>query len=137
MREMDINWTEAQKSITNLSNSNFSEPISPQNYSNVSNFTNVSATDANQTVNALFSPLEAVWMPIYGYYVYFVLIITITTVVLFKTRDLGSSSVALLLLCALCAVRTDIITSPFISTFEVLIGIGITGILIKIFAGEK
>jgi hypothetical protein len=134
---MDINWTEASKSIQNLTNSNFSEPVSPQNYTNVSNFINVSATDANQTVNALFSPFEAVWLPIYGYYVYFVLIITITAVVFFKTRDLGSSSVALLLLCALCAVRTDIITSPFIGTFEVLVGIGITGILIKIFAGDR
>lgn len=134
---MEINWSEAHSSIDNLSASNFSDPMNISDYSNYTAFTNVSATDANQTVTALFSPFEAVWMPIYGYYIYFVLIITITTVVFFKTRDLGSSSVALLLLCALCATRTDVLMSPFMGTFQVLVGLGVAGILIKIFAGEK
>lgn len=133
----NINWTEAHQSINNLSASNYSDPINMHNYKNYTNFTNVSATNQTQTVNALVSPFEEVWLPIYGYYIYFILIITITTVVFFKTRDLGSASSALLLLCALCAARTDIITSPFINTFEVLVGIGITGVLIKIFASKE
>jgi hypothetical protein len=108
-----------------------------KNYSNYTNFTNVSATNQTQTVNAIFSPFDAIWLPIYGYYIYFILIITITTVVFFKTRDLGSASVALLLLCAICAARTDIITSPFMSTFQVLIGVGVAGLLIRIFAGKE
>jgi hypothetical protein len=133
----NINWSEAHQSITNLTASNYSDVTNISSYTNVTNFTNVSAVNQTQTVNALFSPFEVVWLPIYGYYIYFIMIITISAVVLFKTKDLGSAGVAMLLLCALCAARTDIIYTPFYNIFQVLVAVGVLSVLVRLFAGKE
>ena len=133
----EINWTEAQQSLTNLSASNYTEPINATEYPDIVNFTNVSFTNQTQTANAIFSPFNAVWLPVFGYYIYFIIMIVTTTAVFFKTKDFGSAGSTLLLMCALAAATTQITTSPVFSTFQVFVALGIMGVLMRIFTGKQ
>lgn len=109
------------------------------NYTDITNLTNVSLQNSSQTATALFSPFNNFWVTtIFGYYIYVILIIVLDLIIFAKTRSLGLTGIATILMSAL-AIQATSNEIPFeiLKYFYLLAVLGIVATLISAFTKDK
>lgn len=124
----------AFKSLDNLTRANI-PAINYKNYTKITNFTNVSFHDPAQSAKALSTPVNEVLIPVWGYWLYILIIFYLTMVVYSKTETIGAASITLMLLSALCVgpslVGVYTIPANIATIMYTLAGLGLAGSLLS------
>ncbi|AAM06601.1 hypothetical protein [Methanosarcina acetivorans] len=120
----------AYKSLNNLSNSTI-PATDYSNYSAIQNFTRISFTNSSQSAQAVAVPVNEVLVPVFGYWLYVIIILFLSLLMYAKTESLGATSITIMLLSSL-AVGPDLVGVHTIpagvsSILYVLAGLGLAG----------
>lgn len=120
----------AYRSLNNLSNSNI-PATNYSNYSSITNFTNISFTNSSQSANAVAVPVNEVLIPVFGFWLYVIIIFFLSLLMYAKTESLGATSITIMLLSSL-AVGPDLvgiynIPASVSTILYVLAGLGLAG----------
>lgn len=137
---VEVDWDYATRSVTNLTASIFSDEMNITDYSGIINLTDVSFTNNTQTANAFFSPFSNIWVyTVWGYWIYAIIIVTISIMVFAKTNSIGSTSAVMILLSALALTpySTETLPPELQMVFYVLCGLGVGGVMYTLFTGRN
>jgi hypothetical protein len=129
-----IDWSVADKSLDNLSAANVSA-VNYSNYSKIVNFTGVSFTNSTQSAKAVAVPINEVMIPVWGYWLYVLIIFYLSMLVYGKTESLGATSITIMLLSSLAIgpsiVGVNTIPEGVSTILYVLAGLGLAGCLLS------
>ncbi|WP_440944925.1 hypothetical protein ACSAZL_12235 [Methanosarcina sp. T3] len=120
----------AFRSLNNLSNSTI-PATNYSSYSSIMNFTRISFTNSSQSAQAVAVPVNEILVPVFGFWLYIIIIFYLSLLMYAKTESLGAMSITIMLLSSL-AVGPDLVgiyTIPAsVSTIlYVLAGLGLAG----------
>jgi hypothetical protein len=123
----------AYRSLNNLSNANIS--FDWNKYTIIHNFTNVSFHNSSQSAQAAGVPVNEVLIPVFGYWLYVLIIFYLSLLMYAKTESLGATSITIMLLSALAitpsAAGVNSIPLPVSTILYVLAGLGLAGCLLS------
>ncbi|WP_440946956.1 hypothetical protein ACSAZL_01270 [Methanosarcina sp. T3] len=120
----------AFRSLNNLSNASI-PATNYSSYSSIMNFTRISLTNSSQSAQAVAVPVNEVLVPVFGFWLYIIIIFYLSLLMYAKTESLGAMSITIMLLSSL-AVGPDLVgiyTIPAsVSTIlYALAGLGLAG----------
>lgn len=128
-----IDQTAAYKSLDNLTNANI-PAINYSNYTKITNFTNVSFHNSSQSAHAVAVPVNEVLIPVWGYWLYVLIIFYLSMLMYAKTESLGATSITIMLLSSLAVgpslVGVYNIPASVSTILYVLAGLGLAGSLL-------
>lgn len=123
----------AYRSLNNLSNANVS--FNWNNYTKIANFTHISFTNSSQSAQAAGVPVNEILIPVFGFWLYVIIIFYLSLLMYAKTESLGATSITIMLLSALAIVPSAAgvysIPLPVSTILYVLAGLGLAGSLLS------
>lgn len=124
----------AYKSLDNLTAANI-PATNYSNYSKIVNFTHVSLTNSSQSAQAVAVPVNEVIVPVFGFWIYVIIIFFLSLLMYAKTESLGATSITILLLSSLAVgpslVGVYTIPASVSTILYVLAGLGLAGSLLS------